>query len=63
MSYDVYFPVDKIGDSFVSMKAQAVLKSGSDWKWISQKSWPEFQAADLIDDCLLYTSPSPRDRG
>ena len=50
MSYDVYFPVDKIGDSFVSMKAQAVLKSGSDWKWISQKSWPEFQAADLIDD-------------
>ena len=44
------FPADKIGDSFVSMKAQAVLKSGSDWKWISQKSWPEFQAADLIDD-------------
>ena len=50
MSYDVYFPADNIGDSFVSMKAQAVLKSGVDWKWISQKSWPAFGIADLTED-------------
>ena len=50
MSYDVYFPADKIGDSFGSMKAQAVLKSGADWKWVSQKSWPEFTVSDLTED-------------
>ncbi len=50
MSYDVYFPADKIGDSFGSMKAQAALKSGTDWKWVSQKSWPEFTVSDLTED-------------
>ncbi|MDE7185829.1 MAG: hypothetical protein K2O40_15500, partial [Lachnospiraceae bacterium] len=50
MSYDVYFPTDKVGESFDSMKAQAALKSGADWKWVSQKSWPEFKASDLKED-------------
>ncbi|MDE7477555.1 MAG: glycoside hydrolase family 26 protein, partial [Lachnospiraceae bacterium] len=50
MSYDVYFPVDKMTEDFKSVKAQAVLKSGENWKWVSQRSWPEFKADDMQED-------------
>ena len=50
MSYDVYFPKASVGDNFDSMKAQAVLKCGEGWKWVSQKSWPEFKTTNLKED-------------
>ncbi|MDE5718289.1 MAG: hypothetical protein K2I53_11885 [Lachnospiraceae bacterium] len=53
MSYDVYFPEDKIGNGFDSMKAQAVLKSGDQWTWTSAKSIPEFKVTDLKGDTAV----------
>ena len=50
MSYDIYFPKDSAGENFDSMKAQAALKCGEGWKWVSQKSWPEFKTIDLKED-------------
>ena len=50
MSYDVYFPANKVGEGFGSMKAQAALKCGEDGKWVSQRSWPEFKTKDLKED-------------
>ena len=50
MSYDVYFPTNKVGEGFDSMKAQAALKCGEDGKWVSQRSWPEFKTTDLKED-------------
>ncbi|MDE7479106.1 MAG: glycoside hydrolase family 26 protein, partial [Lachnospiraceae bacterium] len=50
MSYDVYFPTASVGDNFGAMKAQAALSCGSDWTWVSQKSWPEFKADGLTED-------------
>ncbi|MBD5502417.1 MAG: hypothetical protein HDR09_20580 [Lachnospiraceae bacterium] len=50
MSYDIYFPKDSAGENFDSMKAQAALKCGANWKWVSQKSWPEFKTTDLKED-------------
>ena len=49
MSYDVYFPEGNIKDDFGTIKAQAALKSGADWTWISQKSWPGVEAGGLAD--------------
>ncbi len=53
MSYDVYFPSDSVTSTFDSMKAQAVLKSGADGTWVSQKSWPEFKAETLVADAKV----------
>ena len=32
-------------------------------KELNVEKWQVEAAVKLIDDCLLYTSPSPRDRG
>lgn len=50
MTYDVYFPVDSIDDTFKTMKAKAAVKSGTDWNYVSQKSWPEFTTENLMAD-------------
>ena len=51
MSYDVYFPEDKIGTSFDSMKAQAALISGTgEGAWVTAKTIPELKTIDLEED-------------
>lgn len=49
MSFDVYVPESNL-ENFGTMKAQAALKSGTDWTWITQKSWPEYTAETLETD-------------
>ena len=53
MSYDVYFPADKVGEGFDSMKAQAALSCGSSWTWASAKSIPELKTTDLVEDASV----------
>lgn len=53
MSYDVYFPAEKVGTGFDSFKAQGVLKSGADWTWISGKQIPVFTQAELKEDAAV----------
>ncbi|MDE7359328.1 MAG: hypothetical protein K2N39_07885 [Lachnospiraceae bacterium] len=51
MSYDVYFPSDSVkADAFGTVKAQAALKSGDNWTWVSAKAIPEFTADKLAED-------------
>lgn len=49
MSFDVYVPDNNL-DNFGTMKAQAALKSGDSWTWVTQKSWPQFTAETLETD-------------
>lgn len=49
MSYDVYFPEASITDDFGTIKAQAAIKVGADWTWITQKSWPSVTKEQLTD--------------
>lgn len=51
MSYDVYFPAASVAaESFVMMKGQATVASGSAWAWATQKTWPEITVETLEDD-------------
>ena len=45
-----------IGNHFV------INKYGDDWAWDTHSESVKFQRAYHSTDCLLYTSPSPRDR-
>ncbi|MDE7321210.1 MAG: hypothetical protein K2N73_00520 [Lachnospiraceae bacterium] len=42
MSYDLYFPAESVGEDFGVMTPMAALKSGENWTWITQKSWPSY---------------------
>ena len=53
MSFDVYFPTDSIGDDFGTMKAQAILKTGDNWNWTEQQSWPEYTLAKMVEDANI----------
>lgn len=50
MTYDVYFPEESIDDDFGTMKAQAAVKTGNQWDWVAQKSWPAFTTDDFTAD-------------
>nr|MDE6363534.1 hypothetical protein [Lachnospiraceae bacterium] len=51
MSYDIYFPSASVtADSFVTIKGQATVASGSAWDWATQKTWPEITVDTLEDD-------------
>lgn len=51
MSYDVYFPAASVAaESFVTIKGQATVASGSAWAWATQKTWPEITVETLEDD-------------
>lgn len=55
MSYDVYFPSSSVSDSdtFGTVKAQGVLKSGESWTWINETACPPFTYSDLTEDNAL----------
>ena len=50
MSFDVYFPAESINETFDTLSAQAVFKTGSAWNWTAQQSWPAYTAEQLEDD-------------
>ena len=50
MSFDVYLPAESINETFDTLSAQAVFKTGSAWNWTAQQSWPAYTAEQLEDD-------------
>lgn len=47
MSYDLYFPTESVKDDFGTMTAQPGLKSGTSWKWVTEKKGSDYSAAQF----------------
>lgn len=49
MSFDVYIPSEKVDSSIGTMKAQAVVKCGSNWDWTTQQSGPAYGETNFTE--------------
>ena len=59
ISGDPQLTTDRFGNS----NSAYIFDGAGDWIYFGTDTLPENNEGDVSDPCLLYTSPSPRDRG